>query len=233
MSRPAPQPGAALPPRTRPRRAWRNRRGPRGVGGRAPSGADSVESECRAVERRDQSEDQYSSGGDHREEDEHWARHADLRASGDERDARGPQEADSHERDSEADDRAAQREEGALGHEMLDQAPVRCPKGAPHGELPPPPRGAGDHEVGRIGAGDEQHERHGALDDGERGSDVADDELLEIHRGPGGLLVLVGRLPERENPPVDGAQLVRRQGEIGAPGHTTEGGDTTTNYATN
>jgi hypothetical protein len=50
------------------------------------------------------------------------------------------------------------REHRALGEQMADEAPLAGPQRGTDGKLPPPRRGAGQEEVGDVGAGDEQHE---------------------------------------------------------------------------
>jgi hypothetical protein len=73
-----------------------------------------------------------------------------------------------------------------------------------------------EQQVRGIGARNQPHQAHrGKREAGER-VDVADQVGLEVFHVPRGLVVLVGRLPDREQRLVDRVQLAGGQRPIGA-----------------
>ena len=85
-----------------------------------------------------------------------------------ERDVGGRQgDEEAGERDGEGDpERAAhRRQDRALDERRANQTPAARPERAPDGELAPARREAGQHQVGQIGAGDEQHHAHDGQQD--------------------------------------------------------------------
>ena len=91
-------------------------------------------------------------------------------------------------------------------HERLDQQLLEHPgaSGAERStdrELLAPAERARKQQVADIGAGNQQHERHGREQHHERGADIADDQLLQRHDGgaPAGVLLRVVALePHRD-----------------------------------
>ena len=72
-------------------------------------------------------------------------------------------------------------QQNALGQELAnDAAPSRSER-HPDGDLSCSRRRADEQEVRDVHAGDDQHEEHGAEEDQEAGTDVADDKRLQGH----------------------------------------------------
>ena len=68
---------------------------------------------------------------------------------------------------------AGQRDDDALGEELPEQALPRGAERGAHRDLLRPRRGAGQQQVGHVGAGDEEHEPHRAEKDEQGGPDIA------------------------------------------------------------
>ena len=73
----------------------------------------------------------------------------------------------------------ASAEHHALGEELAHQPPALGAEAGAHRDLPPPPLGAGEHQVGDVGAGDEQHEADGAEQEQQRRARVAHHLLVQ------------------------------------------------------
>jgi len=84
---------------------------------------------------------------------------------------------------------ARQRQDHALDQRLADEPPARRAERGPNRQLPLARGRPGEHQVGDVGAGDEQHERHGAEDDENRPPGAADHLLHQRHhrRAPPGV----------------------------------------------
>ena len=159
------------------------------------------------------------------QKEEHGAGEADLRAARNESGARRAEQVDARDRHAQAHDRAADSEQRAFREQVLDQSSARGAERAPHGQLATAAGDSSHQEIRRVRRRDEKDEGDRAEDHREGRSDIAEHEVLEIHRRPCRLGVLIRRLPEREDRPIDGVQLFRRQRHRGARAQPPEGDD--------
>ncbi len=79
-----------------------------------------------------------------------------------------------HEAEQAADD----REQDALGHELAQEPATAGAERGPDRELAMPVLGAGEEQVGQVGAGDQQDEADRRLQNPDRAARAADDLLL-------------------------------------------------------
>jgi hypothetical protein len=103
--------------------------------------------------------------------------------------------------DPEPEDAAGQRQQHALGEELPQQASPRGPERRANGHLALAVRHPDQHEVGHIGAGDEQDQRHRAEKDEQRRADLAHDPLLQsdqLHTPAGIARRILGLEPSRD-----------------------------------
>ncbi len=61
-------------------------------------------------------------------------------------------------RQGDAERRSAEREQAALDKQLRGDAAARCSEGHADGHLALAGAGAGEHQIGEVGAGDEQHQ---------------------------------------------------------------------------
>ena len=99
----------------------------------------------------------------------------------------------------------------ALRQQIAHDATARGAERRAHRQLPAPARHARDQQIRRVRARDQPDERDGGERQAGDRRDVADDVRLQIHHAPRRLVVLIRGLPDREDPPVDGAQLAGRR----------------------
>ena len=117
-----------------------------GIGTGAAHGGDGAEDD--AGERgHDRGEEQHSPVGDDGEMDGVLAG-VERR---DEQPAEGLRQRD-------AERCSAEREQAAFDEQLPQHAAARCAEGHADGHLTLPRAGAGEHQVGEVGAGDEQHQ---------------------------------------------------------------------------
>jgi len=75
---------------------------------------------------------------------------------------------------------AKQSVQDALGEKLADQAQTAGAERSAHGHLSLAPGGAGEQQVGNVGAGDEQDERHGAEQHKQGGAGLAYDFFTQL-----------------------------------------------------
>ena len=106
----------------------------------------------------------------------------------------------------------ADRQQHALRHELPHDASARGADGQPHRDLALPRAGAGQHEVGQVGAGDEQHQRGHAEQDPQRLLVVAPEPREPRSAVGGGSSLLAQVLLHRLRLPVGRDRLLEDRG---------------------
>jgi hypothetical protein len=181
-----------------------------------------VRRSARAVNRRNQPEEQ---GASHREEPQYGhgrSVDSDFLRTGEVGRAEIAQQRDAGVGERDSNGRRAQREQRALRQQVPHDASARRAERGANGQFPPPAGHARDQQVRRIRARDQPHQRDGGQREPRDRPDVADDVRPQIHHGPGGLVVLVRRAPDWENPFVDRAKLLRGGRSRRAGGETSD-----------
>jgi hypothetical protein len=87
--------------------------------------------------------------------------------------------ANSHDAENAARGRARQGQQDAFGEELADDASASGADGDADGDLPAACHGAGQQQVGDVGAGDQQHETDRAHQTQKRGAHIADHGFTE------------------------------------------------------
>ena len=124
---------------------------------------DLVDVGLRHVECRRQSEDDAGAEADQHEEPDHVAVDRELDPVGPADVLRGAiEQADANRGDAETSQAADRRQHHALDQQLADDAPARRADRHPHRDFPRPVGGPRQQQVGDVGAGNQQHERHGA-----------------------------------------------------------------------
>ena len=148
------------------------------------------------LERRDQSKEHRAADGRQQEEAEDAALESN-RSDERERTLDEPlQRQQPPVRQHHPQEHARERQHQALDEQLLDDAGPAGPHRQPDGDLLVARGGLGEQEVGHIGAGDEQDERHRHLEDQQRGPHTPRHDLGQRQRRttPPALLIRVGLL---------------------------------------
>ena len=111
-------------------------------------------------------------------------------------------------RDQQADGAARDREHGALGEQLPNEAAAAGAERGTDRDLGLSRRRAGEHQVRHVGAGNQQHQADGAEQHEQRRAGVADDVLAERRDREADVGIALGEL--RLQPSRDGRDVGRR-----------------------
>ena len=138
-----------------------------------------VEIDARRAQRRREAEEDAGANRDGKGEDEHRGVEPNRFEPRDVARVDRPDDLQRDLGDRQAGGAAENAEQHALGQQLADEAfPARAER-RPDGDLFLPAGGAGEQQIGDVGARDQQDERHGAEHDEHRDAEVADDGLDE------------------------------------------------------
>ena len=132
-----------------------------------------------AVPRRDRAEDEPGADRDREREEQHPPVEPHLAERRQSVRHHRHQRRDPPARDQHAHRPADQRQHHALGQELADQSRPPGAECRAERHLPPAGGGAGELEVGDVGAGDAQDQRHEPQQDQQRRPDLADQRIAE------------------------------------------------------